>query len=394
MNIIDYLVNLLNKLLRKQSKSPVTYTSNSTNITKSTNNTKTNSIGEYKLTTQDLTMRKGDGHTFNATLTINGKPSVNSTIIYTINNKEYNRKTDNNGVTMLPINLNQGKYVITTTYNDIHNVNTIIVNDTPSQPEVKTNTPPKSENKTPTQPTTQTKPQPKHVKGLFIRPSDTGKLSFVELKNKGYTHLFIGHMIFDDRGDDYVRKLHDKCKIIGAKLIIWYTTYYNGSNIVTATSSEADKRIQTIINIGKKDIVDGVCLDYCRNNGDTVNNTIMNRISDNVNKVVKSLNGKEVYACTMFESIPALKQYYRQDISKWNCTICPMAYKYNYNYSDNKMKSMYNEFKKTNKKIIPIYQNYRGDNNITDIGQGQLSKDIKAVGSDDYIIFRYGTGSY
>ena len=237
MNIIDYLVNLLNKLLRKQSKSTVTYTSNSTNTTKSTNNTKTNSVGEYKLTTQDLTMRKGDGHTFNATLTVNGKPSVNSTIIYTINNKEYNRKTDNNGVTMLPINLNAGKYVVTTTYNDIHNVNTIIVNDTPSQPEVKTNIPQKITDK--------------HVKGLFIRPSDTGKLSFVELKNKGYTHLFIGHMIFDTRGDDYVRKLHDKCKMIGAKLIIWYTTYYNGDSMVTATSSEADKSIQTIINIGK-----------------------------------------------------------------------------------------------------------------------------------------------
>lgn len=379
MNIIDYIVNLLNKLLRKRSKSTVTYTSNSTNTTKSTNNTKTNSIGEYKLTTQDLTMRKGDGHTFNATLTVNGKPSVNSTIIYTINNKEYNRKTDNNGVTMLPINLNAGKYVVTTTYNDIHNVNTIIVNDTPSQPEVKTNIPQKITDK--------------NVKGLFIRPSDTGKLSFVELKNKGYTHLFIGHMIFDTRGDDYVRKLHDKCKIIGAKLIIWYTTYYNGDSMVTATSSEADKRIQTIINIGKKDTVDGVCLDYCRNNGDTVNNTIMNRISDNVNKVVKSLKGKEVYACTMFESIPALKQYYRQDISKWNCTICPMAYKYNYNYSDTKMKSMYNEFKKTNKKIIPIYQNYKGDNNVTDIGSKQLQSDIKAVGSEDYIIFRYGTGA-
>ena len=56
------------------------------------------------------------------------------------------------------------------------------------------------------------------------------------------------------------------------------------------------------------------------------------------------------------------------------------------------MKSMYNEFKKTNKKIIPIYQNYRGDNNITDIGIKQLESDIRAVGSEDYIIFRYGTG--
>lgn len=380
MNFIEAVIVWIKKVLRKHDKSTVTYTSNTTNNGKYTENIGDNTTGEYKLTTQDLTMRKGDGHTFNATLTCNGKPATNSTIIYTINGTEYNRKTDINGTTMLPINLNPGKYVVTTRFNSLQNVNTLIVNETPTQPEAKTNIPKKIPDK--------------NIKGLFIRPSDTGKLSFVELKNKGYTHLFIGHMIFDTRGEDYVKKLHDKCKIIGAKLIIWYTTYYNGESIVNATSSEADKRIQTIINIGKKDTVDGVCLDYCRNNGDTVNNTLMNRISDNVNKTVKNLQGKEVYACTMFESLPALKQYYRQDISKWNCTICPMAYKYNYNYSDSKMKSMYNEFKKTNKKIIPIYQNYRGDNNITDIGQGQLNKDIKTVESKDYIIFRYGTGSY
>ncbi|MDD5959973.1 MAG: hypothetical protein PUC09_04920, partial [Methanobrevibacter wolinii] len=231
------------------------------------------------------------------------------------------------------------------------------------------------------------------VKGLFVKSSDSGKISFTELKQKGYNHIFLSHMIFEDRGEEYVKKFHEKCKIIGAKLVIFYTTYYNGASMVNPTSSEANKRIEKIIAIGKKNSVDGVCLDYNRHNSNNHNDTIMNTITANTNKVVSELKGKEVYATCMYEHPDTLKNYYHQDITNWNATPLPMAYKYNYRYSNEKMLQMKELIQKTNKKAILIFQNYHGDENVKDIGLSQLQSDIKACKINNFIVFRYGTGT-
>ncbi|MDD5959406.1 MAG: hypothetical protein PUC09_02025 [Methanobrevibacter wolinii] len=231
------------------------------------------------------------------------------------------------------------------------------------------------------------------VKGLFVKSSDSGKISFTELKNKGYNRIFLSHMIFEDRGEEYVKKFHEKCKIIGAKLVIFYTTYYNGSGMVNPTSSEAKSRIQKIISIGKKDCVDGVCLDYNRHNSNNHNDGIMNIITANTNNVVTALSNKEVYATCMYEHPDTLKSYYHQDIGKWKATPLPMAYKYNYNYTDYKMNEMKQLIQKTNKNAILIFQNYFGDNNVRDIGSSQLQHDIQSCKVKDYVIFRYGTGA-
>lgn len=231
------------------------------------------------------------------------------------------------------------------------------------------------------------------VKGLFVKSSDSGKISFTELKNKGYNRIFLSHMIFEDRGEEYVKKFHEKCKIIGAKLVIFYTTYYNGSSMVNPTSSEANKRIEKIIAIGKKDCVDEVCLDYNRHNSNNHNDGIMNIITANTNKVVSELKGKEVYATCMYEHPDTLKSYYHQDIGKWKVTPLPMAYKYNYNYTDYKMNEMKQLIQKTNKNAILIFQNYFGDNNVRDIGSSQLQHDIQSCKVKDYVVFRYGTGA-
>ncbi|WP_042708017.1 Ig-like domain repeat protein [Methanobrevibacter wolinii] len=231
------------------------------------------------------------------------------------------------------------------------------------------------------------------VKGLFVKSSDSGKISFTELKQKGYNHIFLSHMIFEDRGEEYVKKFHEKCKIIGAKLIIFYTTYYNGSGMVNPTSSEAKSRIQKIISIGKKDCVDGVCLDYNRHNSNNHNDNIMNTITSNTNNVVTALSNKEVYATCMYEHPDTLKSYYHQDIGKWKATPLPMAYKYNYNYTDYKMNEIKQLIQKTNNKSILIFQNYLGDNNVRDVGSSQLQHDIQSCKVKDYVIFRYGTGA-
>lgn len=230
------------------------------------------------------------------------------------------------------------------------------------------------------------------MKGLFIKSSDSNKISFTELKNKGYNKIFLSHMVFEDYKEDYIKKFSDKCHNIGAKLIIYYTTYYNGK-MVDQTSKVADERINRIINYGKKSFIDGVCLDYNRYNSSNHNDDKMKRITDNTNKVVNYLKGKEVYATCMFENPLALKSYYHQDIANWKATPLAMAYKYNYNYSDNTMLEMKKRILEANKESKLIFQNYHGDNNVKDIGSTQLKKDIQATKVEEYAIFRFGTGS-
>lgn len=324
---------------------------------------------QYTLNTKDLNMTFKDGSTFNAQLLQDGKPVQNQKLVFNVCNKDYNRKTDKNGEAKLTINLNPNKYSIKTISEDITNTNTIIVKPKPNT--INNN-----------------------IKGLFARGVDGDSIPLKKLHEKGYTHIFLSHMYYLNKGAAALTKLSKTYHQNGLKLIIFYTTYYDGETMIDPTTKKADNRIDTIIKIGRVEGVDGVCLDYNRHNSRTHNERIMNRITDNTKKVKTSLPNKEIYGTCMFESTNTLKDYYHQDIAKWSCIPLCMSYKYNYKYSDSKMKTTYNSLKKTNNNIIPIFQNYKGDSNVVDIGEKNLAHDIENINSKNYIIFRYGTGSY
>ena len=324
---------------------------------------------QYTLNTKNITMTFKDGSTFNAQLLQDGKPVQNQKLVFNVCNKDYNRKTDENGEAKLTINLNPNKYTIKTTSEDITNTNTIIVKP---KPNTINNT----------------------IKGLFARGVDGDSIPLKKLHEKGYTHIFLSHMYYLNRGAAALTRLSKTYHQNGLKLIIFYTTYYDGETMIDPTTKKADNRISTIISIGKTEGVDGVCLDYNRYNSSTHSDKIMNKITENTMKVKTSLPNKEVYGTCMFESTQTLKDYYHQDIREWACTPLTMSYKYNYKYSDSKMKTTYNALKKTNDRLIPIFQNYKGDSNIVDIGEKNLAHDIENIHSKNYVIFRYGTGSY
>ena len=201
-------------------------------------------------------------------------------------------------------------------------------------------------------------------------------------------------MYYFNKNGSALSKLAETYHKYGLKLIVFYTSYYDGETMIDPTTKKADNRINTLIKIGKVEGVDGVCLDYNRYNSSTHSDKIMDKITENTKKVKTSLPNKEIYGTCMFESTQTLKDYYHQDIREWACTPLTMSYKYNYKYSDSKMKTTYNALKKTNDRLIPIFQNYKGDSNIVDIGEKNLAHDIENIGSKNYAIFRYGTGSY
>lgn len=340
----------------------------STNNTTEQSETETKLI-QYTLNTKDLNMTFKDGSTFNAQVLKDGKPVQNQKLVFNVCNKDYNRKTDENGEAKLTINLNPNKYTIKTTSEDITNTNTIIVKP---KPNTINNT----------------------IKGLFARGVDGDSIPLKKLHEKGYTHIFLSHMYYLNKGAAALTRLSKTYHQNGLKLIIFYTTYYDGETMINPTTKKADNRINTLIKIGKVEGVDGVCLDYNRYNSSTHSDKIMDKITENTKKVKTSLPNKEIHGTCMFESTQTLKDYYHQDIREWACTPLTMSYKYNYKYSDSKMKTTYNALKKTNNRLIPIFQNYKGDSNIVDIGEKNLAHDIENIGSKNYAIFRYGTGSY
>ena len=77
-------------------------------------------IDYVQLNTSDASVFSKD-EAYNATLTYDdGTPVFNKTITFDINGVKYNRVTDNHGVASLNIRLNQGTYVIATSFTDAY----------------------------------------------------------------------------------------------------------------------------------------------------------------------------------------------------------------------------------------------------------------------------------
>lgn len=80
------------------------------------------------LTGDDLEMHYGDGFKFTANLVdATGRPYVNQVVTFNINGVFYNRTTDVNGDARLNINLQEGKYIITSSYADASISNIVTV---------------------------------------------------------------------------------------------------------------------------------------------------------------------------------------------------------------------------------------------------------------------------
>ncbi|WP_407423238.1 hypothetical protein [Methanobrevibacter sp.] len=80
------------------------------------------------LSASDISMSYRDGTQFKATLLDGqGKLFSGQNIVFNVNGVFYTRQTDNNGVAKLNINLQPGKYIITSTYDELNIANTITI---------------------------------------------------------------------------------------------------------------------------------------------------------------------------------------------------------------------------------------------------------------------------
>ncbi|WP_407453227.1 carboxypeptidase-like regulatory domain-containing protein, partial [Methanobrevibacter sp.] len=86
----------------------------------------------YELVAEDVDMVYQDGTSYNVQITdTQGNPVAQAGVVIkvTINGKSYDRKTNEDGIASLPINLRAGTYEITAEYNGKQITNTIVVNN-------------------------------------------------------------------------------------------------------------------------------------------------------------------------------------------------------------------------------------------------------------------------
>ena len=80
------------------------------------------------ITASDLVKKQGGPEPFKATIVDGqGKPAVGQNVTFNINGVMYNRTSDSEGVARLNINLDAGKYIITSMYNNASIGNNVTV---------------------------------------------------------------------------------------------------------------------------------------------------------------------------------------------------------------------------------------------------------------------------
>ena len=87
---------------------------------------------EYNLVANDINMTYQDGTNYTVQITDgegNNVAQAGVVIKITVNGKSYNRKTNDEGIASLPINLKAGTYEVTAEYNGKQITNTIVVNN-------------------------------------------------------------------------------------------------------------------------------------------------------------------------------------------------------------------------------------------------------------------------
>ena len=84
------------------------------------------SLDDYSLETKDFSMYYKNGSRYEIALMQGDNPLKNSSVIINIGGVNYTRVTDDNGMASIAVNLNPGKYSVTTYYN--YNLNAISLN--------------------------------------------------------------------------------------------------------------------------------------------------------------------------------------------------------------------------------------------------------------------------
>ena len=321
-----------------------------------------------KLETSDLSMTEKDGSKFTAMVTdVYGNPVENIPLVFSINGRNYERTTNDDGVAGLTINLMHGDYKILTSSYGVTLENMIHIEEAPIIDE-------------------------SHY-GYWVFGKDMLNVNLQDLKNRGCTDLFLNYYAFTAHGETTVREWIKQARNNKINIHIWMQSFYNGEWINPATSDLTDKinEAQRYASIPE---VYGVHLDYLRYPGTAYKTPGAVEAVNNFVKRVKEVTGDKFLSCAVMPENED-EYYYGQDINTLGelCdAVIPMQYKGNYNAGTEWLTATTKYFsgKAT---IWSGLQSYKSDDNPTILPENEIQNDIQTCrsnGAKGAILFRYG----
>ena len=321
-----------------------------------------------KLETSDLSMTEKDGSKFTAMVTdVYGNPVENVPLVFSINGRNYERTTNDDGVAGLTINLMHGDYKILTSSYGVTLENMIHIAEAPIIDE-------------------------SHY-GYWVFGKDMLSVDLQDLKNRGCTDLFLNYYAFTAHGETTVREWIKQARSNRINVHIWMQSFYNGEWINPATSDLTDKinEAQRYTSIPE---VYGVHLDYLRYPGTAYKTPGAVEAVNNFVKRVKEVTGDKFLSCAVMPENED-EYYYGQDITTLGglCdAVIPMQYKGNYNAGTEWLTATTKYFsgKAT---IWSGLQSYKSDDNPTVLPESEIQDDIQTCmsnGAKGAILFRYG----
>ena len=300
------------------------------------------------------------------------KPITNAEVSITINGVKYNRKTDNNGIARLNINLNTGQYqaIIEFENDEYHRVTAycdVIITEPKAQPTIST-----------------------HY-GYWVFGRDMLNVNLSDLKNKGVTDLFLNYYAFTTHGKEKVLEWIKKAKPMNVH--IWVQCFYDGEWHNPKTTDLTDKINEIKSYAGMSDVY-GIHLDYVRYTGNAYKTNGGTEAVTQFVKQVKEVTGNKFLSCAVMPEDDS-EYYYGQDISalgKIVNVIIPMQYKGNYNAGNNWLASTTKTFS-SKATIWSGLQSYKSDDDTTVLSESELKNDAQIClnnGAKGVMLFRYG----
>ena len=322
------------------------------------------------IVTSDLNMIERDGSKFIASVEdANGNKLSGIKVVFTVNGRDYERTSDENGVVSLTINLNHGEYEILTKSNEVCVKNKIHVDETVPEPVTS------------------------NCFGYWVFGKDMLNVNLQSLKEHGVTDLFLNYYAFNTHGEKNVLDWIKQAKQIGIHVHIWMQCFYNGEWINPKTTDLSSKIDEAKKYANIPDVY-GIHLDYLRYPGDAYKTEGASEAVNNFVKNVKNVINDKFLSCAVMPENES-KYYYGQDINKLGeiCdVVIPMQYKGNYKADTSWLASTTKQFS-SKADIWSGLQSYRSDDDPTVLSESELQNDINTCinnGAKGAILFRYG----